>query len=173
MLKEFWIIFMRGSRKFYQRGSKFDNVFFFFFFVVEWRKDQNTTISGPSSARQGKAIELAFLWRADDGPTLNAGLAALWFWRGSGPVLLKKPYIFVICQGGVRTPCPHLWIRPWCWSYGCTSRLTNLAALCCTCSRLWISLLWRGFETMYEYSRLGRAKVSPPPGGLCSLDLWK
>ena len=25
-------MFMRGSRKFYQRGSKFDNVFFFFFF---------------------------------------------------------------------------------------------------------------------------------------------
>ena len=64
---------MRGSRKFYQRGSKFDN----FFFVDEWRKDLNTTISGPLSARQRNAIEMAFLWRADDGPTLNAGLVAL------------------------------------------------------------------------------------------------
>ena len=64
---------MRGSRKFYQRGSKFDNVFF----VDEWRKDQNTTISGPSSARQRKANDMTFLWRADDGPTLNAGLVAL------------------------------------------------------------------------------------------------
>ena len=74
-------MFMRGSRKFYQRWSKFDNVFFFFFFffffVDEWRKDQNTTISGPLSARQRNAIEMAFLWRADDGPTLDAGLVAL------------------------------------------------------------------------------------------------
>ena len=48
-------MFMRGSRKFYQRGSKFDNGFFLFFFD-EWRKDQNATISGPSSARQRNAI---------------------------------------------------------------------------------------------------------------------
>ena len=27
-------MFMRGSRKFYQRWSKFDNVFFFFFFLL-------------------------------------------------------------------------------------------------------------------------------------------
>ena len=50
-------MFMRGSRKFYQRGSKFDNVFFLFFFFVDgWRKDQNTTISGPLSARQRAII---------------------------------------------------------------------------------------------------------------------
>ena len=48
---------MRRSRKFCQtRGSNFDNVFFtIFFYLVD------TTISG----------------RADDGPTLNAGLVAL------------------------------------------------------------------------------------------------
>ena len=39
------------------------------FLVDEGRKDRNTSISGPSSARQ----------RADDGPTLNDGLVALWF----------------------------------------------------------------------------------------------
>ena len=38
-----------------------------------------TTISGPS---------LAFPSRANDGLTLNAGLVALCFFRGSGPVLL-------------------------------------------------------------------------------------
>ena len=44
------------------RGSNFDNVFFFFFYsffsslVNEGREDQNTTISGPSSARQQNAI---------------------------------------------------------------------------------------------------------------------
>ena len=44
-------------------------------------------------------------WRADNGPTLNAGLVALWFFRRSGPVLLRNPNFFVIFQG-VWTPCP-------------------------------------------------------------------
>ena len=79
---------MRGSRKFYQRGSKFDSAFFLFY--DEWRKDQNTTISGPSSARQRKAIEMAFLWRTDDGPTFNAGLDLVFFLRGFGPALLRN-----------------------------------------------------------------------------------
>ena len=38
--------------------------------------DPNTTISGPSSARQRNAILMAFRWRADDGLTLNAGSVA-------------------------------------------------------------------------------------------------
>ena len=44
------------------------------FLVDEGKEDPNTTISGPSSARQRNAIEMAFRWRADDGPTLGAGL---------------------------------------------------------------------------------------------------
>ena len=64
---------MRGSRKFCQRGSKFDN----FFLVDEMIEDPNMTINGPSSTRQRNAIEMAFRWRADAGPTLNAGLVAL------------------------------------------------------------------------------------------------
>ena len=89
---------MRGSRKFCLRGSNFDldNVvllllffcfclfvyvyfysFFIFFLVDEGRKVPNTTISGPSLACQRNAIKMAFRWRADDGPTLNAGLVAL------------------------------------------------------------------------------------------------
>ena len=39
--------------------------------------DPNTTISGPSTARQRNAIYMTFHWRADNGPTLNAGLVAL------------------------------------------------------------------------------------------------
>ena len=38
---------MRGSRKFFQRGSNFDNVFFK---VDEGREDPSPTLSGPSSA---------------------------------------------------------------------------------------------------------------------------
>ena len=66
---------MRGSRKFCQRGSNFYNVFLFL--VYEGMEDQNITISGPLLARQRNAIEMAFRWRAVDGPTLNAGLVAL------------------------------------------------------------------------------------------------
>ena len=40
-----------------------------------------------------------FRWRADVGPTLNVGLVALWFFRGSGPVLLRNP-IFLWFSGG-------------------------------------------------------------------------
>ena len=42
-------VYMRGSRKFCQRGSNFDNVFYFKF--DEGRKGPNNTISGPSTAR--------------------------------------------------------------------------------------------------------------------------
>ena len=45
----------------------------FFFLVDEERDDPNTTISGPTSARQ----QMAFHCRTVDGPTLNAGLVTL------------------------------------------------------------------------------------------------
>ena len=72
---------MRGSRKFCQMGSKKDYVFFFFFFfffflVDEGIEDPNTIINGPSSARQRNAIYMAFRWRADGGPALNADVVA-------------------------------------------------------------------------------------------------
>ena len=70
---------MRGSRKFFQKGSNFDYFFFFFFFfffkVDDGREDPDTTISGSPLA----------------GQTLNAGLVALWYYRGSGPVLVRNP----------------------------------------------------------------------------------
>ena len=56
-------LYMRGSRKFCQRGSTFDTVFL----ADEGKEDPNTTINGTSSARQRNAIEMAFRWRADDG----------------------------------------------------------------------------------------------------------
>ena len=52
-------------------------------------------------------------WRADNGPTLNAGLVALWFCRRSGPVLLRNSNFFVIFQGGGADPLSPLSIRPW------------------------------------------------------------
>ena len=58
------------------------------FLVDEGRKDPNTTISGSSSARQRNANKMAFHWRANACPTLNAGLVAFLFFMGSGQVLL-------------------------------------------------------------------------------------
>ena len=57
---------------------------------------------------------MAFRWRADDGPTLNSGLVALRFFRGSGPVLLRNPFFlrfFSVCVcggGGSGPPVPPL-----------------------------------------------------------------
>ena len=51
--------------------------FFFWGGGYEGRGDPNATISGPSSARQRNAIAMAFRWRVDVDPTLNAGLIAL------------------------------------------------------------------------------------------------
>ena len=55
------------------RGGPTLTTFFFFFYFDEGWKDQNTTIAG----HRRPASEMAFRWRADDGPTLNAGLVAL------------------------------------------------------------------------------------------------
>ena len=52
--------------------------FFFLIFLIDGGiEDPNTAINGPPSARHRNAIEMAFRWRADAGPTLNAGLVAL------------------------------------------------------------------------------------------------
>ena len=52
------------------RGCPTLTMFWGFFLVDEGWVDANSTISGPSSARQLNSKE--FRWRADDGPTLNA-----------------------------------------------------------------------------------------------------
>ena len=79
-------MFMRGSRKFYQRESKFDSVFFVFFvffFVFFFFGGGGLLMSGGRikmpllAGHHRPASEMAFLWRADDGSTLNAGLVAL------------------------------------------------------------------------------------------------
>ena len=48
------------SRKFCQRGPKFDNIFSLFFFklVDEGREDPNINVNGPSSARQPNTVSL-------------------------------------------------------------------------------------------------------------------
>ena len=66
------------------------------FLVDEMKEDQNTTNSGQPLARQRNAIEMAFRWARDDGPTLNAGLG----FQRIRTSLARKPYIFMNFQGG-------------------------------------------------------------------------
>ena len=54
---------------------------------------------------------MAFRWRADDGPAFNAGLVTLLIFQGIRTNIAKKPYIFVIFQGGGSGPPVLLWIR--------------------------------------------------------------
>ena len=77
---------MRGSRKFRQGGpgSKLLFLVINLFYRGErgsvpvfLRKPLSSKQSGPPSACQRNAIQMAFRWRADDGPTLNAGLVYL------------------------------------------------------------------------------------------------
>ena len=52
---------------------------------------------------------MAFRWPADYGPTLNGSFVVFQWIQTS---IAKKPYIFVIFQGGVRTPFPLLPLDP-------------------------------------------------------------
>ena len=94
---------MRGSRKFCQRQSEFDNVSSVLL-VDEGINDPNITINWPSTP---------FHKRADDCPTFYACLVALYFFRRSGLVLLRDP-LFRDFSGwrGSAPPVPPLWIRP-------------------------------------------------------------
>ena len=61
-------------------------------------------------ARQWNAIEMAFRWGADGGPTLNA---SRWFLGKFGPVLLRNPIVLWFFRGdggggGVQTPSSPL-----------------------------------------------------------------
>ena len=48
-----------------------------FFLVYQGKEGTNTTKSVASSTHERNAIYMAFRWRTDAGPTLNAGLVAL------------------------------------------------------------------------------------------------
>ena len=54
----------------------------------------------PLQAGQHRSASERPFRRDDDGPTLNAGLVALHFFRGSIPVLLRNPIFFLIFRGG-------------------------------------------------------------------------
>ena len=67
---------------------------------------------------------MAFHWWANDGLTLDAGLVTLKYLRGPTASFAKKPYNFVIFQGG-QDPLSPLWIQ------ACKTRVTvDILTLC-------------------------------------------
>ena len=57
------------------------------------------------------ALQMGFCWGANDGSTLNVGLVALWFFKGSGPVLLRNPIFLWFFMGSLEPlSSPSLWI---------------------------------------------------------------
>ena len=74
---------MRGPRKFFQRGFNFENVFYFYFNdcirILLKSSHHRPASETPLKWRFAGVpmMAMAFRWRADDGPTLNAGLVAL------------------------------------------------------------------------------------------------
>ena len=95
------ILFMCVSRKFCQRGSNFENIFFL---VDEGREDPNTTIRRPLLAHHRNTvngISLVCRWWPY--------FVALRFFRGSQPILLEKPIFLRFFRGGVGSghPVPH------------------------------------------------------------------
>ena len=70
-------------------GPTLTKIFFFFFKLMRGEMikiPQKWAIIGPPAKGHLNGV-----LRPDDGLTLNSGLVALRFFRGSGPVLLSKP----------------------------------------------------------------------------------
>ena len=97
-----------------------------FVFCFGWRGDGGSkyhykgAIIGPPA----KHHWMEFRWRVDDGPALNAGLVAAIF-QGIRTCIARKPYIFVIFQGGP-DPLSPLWICTCKWSHFFVSSQTTL-----------------------------------------------
>ena len=100
-------ILTRANPESYIRGGPNLITFFFllYFFLLSffsWWEGRGSkyrfkwVIIGPPAQCHLNGVH----WRADDGPALNAGLVALWFFRGSGPILQKKIYIFCVFFSG-------------------------------------------------------------------------
>ena len=144
--------FMRGSRKNCQRGSKF-----VYLFIDRGIEDQNTAINGQSSAHQRNAIEMAFYWRSDDGPTLNAGLVAFWF-SGDMDQYYKETLYFCDFSGEGSDPPPPLWIRTWVFT---TMNIFGTVFAGILKFQLWISLekCWPIFYCLSYYLFLSYAAL--------------
>ena len=109
---------IHGSLKFCDRGSNFNNVFFVVLFCCciffcrwgdRWSKYyyKLATIC-PSAKRHLNGASLVCEWW----PNMDADWEALWFFRGSGPVVLRNPILLWFFRGGGGPdPLHPFWIR--------------------------------------------------------------
>ena len=93
---------MRGSRKFCQRGSNFDDDFLFFFFFFFFLLGENWW---------GGGSKYRYKWAIFGPPAKRRCCPNIECWLGFQGIrtsITKKPYIFHVFSGGwgVRTPCP-------------------------------------------------------------------
>ena len=72
-----WSDHMLGSRKFCQRGPTVTTFFGFFFSLMRRRRIQIPLLAGHQQPASEMPFYMAFRWRTDGGPTLNAGFVAL------------------------------------------------------------------------------------------------
>ena len=80
LLANDWCVFLRGSRKFCQWGPNFDKVFFFFFFFLGGGGGGGGGGWGSNDHQKRAIVDLPakrHRWQVDNGPPLNADLAAL------------------------------------------------------------------------------------------------
>ena len=73
----FWVEVVRPSQQTCAHPEGFVRGGPTLYFCDEGKEDPDTTKSRPLFSRQQNAIKMAFHRRADDGPTLNAGLVAI------------------------------------------------------------------------------------------------
>ena len=98
---------MRGSRKFCQRGSNLDHVFFSLMGEELSKYHYQRAIFGPPANRHSNGVSLAYrLW-----PRIESWLGSFTILRGSGPVLLKKTIFLCFSRGSGPPAPPPLWIR--------------------------------------------------------------
>ena len=93
------------SESFFQRGSKFDICF-------SWWGEEGSkyhskrTMIRPPAKHHLNDVSLACRWW----PNIECWLGSYVFFQGIRTNIAKKPYMYVIFQGGVPSP-PPLWIR--------------------------------------------------------------
>ena len=105
-----------GSRKFCQRGSAFDNVFFLSWWAERWSKYHNKrTNIGVPAKRHLNGVSLSYRrW-----PNIECWLGNLVFFQGKWTSIARKPYSFMIFQGGGCRPLYPLWLHPCAYPHSC------------------------------------------------------
>ena len=92
-------------------------------------------------------------WQANNGPTLNAGLVALRFFRGSAPVLLRNPCPLSVSAHVV--PPQQIYAK-----HSNNRYLQTVHTRCCTCSIVSVFIVCYLGDNCVQNFHLGRYIVT-------------